>query len=108
MKQSDLKKGEVYLYDGTNGEDGANILFSPKEDGSFYYQGCIVVHWSGNDVDITDEPNGYYISEGHLKKLTPASERATKYYYDCAKAGKDVGNYSWHDSNDDYNRTGRR
>ena len=101
MNKDNLKKGTVYLYDGTCGADGANILFSPKEDGSYDYHGCIVLHWSGNRVDIQDEPNGYKISEGHLAKLTIASKRATKYYNKCAKAGKDVGGYGWHDSNDD-------
>jgi hypothetical protein len=101
IKKGDLKKGVIYLYDGSDGADGANILFSPKENGSFDYQGCIVLHWSENRVDIGKEPNGYRINEHHLKNLTIASERATKYYYECAESGKDIGTYSWHDSNDD-------
>ncbi len=102
MKKTDLKKGVVYLYDGTCGADGANILFSPAEDSNYDYQGSIVLHWSGNRVNIGETPNGYKINEGHLKKLTSASSRATKYYNDCANNnGEDVGGYSWHDSNDD-------
>lgn len=104
MNKKDLKKGVVYLYDGSGGADGANILFSLKEDSSFDYQGSIVLHWSGNRVDIQEKPNGYRISEGHLKNLTVASDRATKYYNKCAKAGENVGGYSWHDSNEDKHR----
>lgn len=104
MVKEDLKKGVVYLYDGTMGADGANILFSPKEDGSFYYQGCIILHWSGNSVKIDKKANSYCINEHHLKTVKVASNKATKYYNDCEKSGKDVGTYTWHDSNECYGK----
>ena len=101
MKKEDLKKGIVYFYDGTCGADGANILFSPKENNSFDYQGSIILHWSGNTINIDKKPNGFGINQGHLKTLSIASDRATKYYYECAKLGKDTGKYNWHQSNED-------
>lgn len=97
MKQTDLKKGIVYLYKGSG--DGCNILFSPKEDASYKYhsKGCIVLHWSGNELNLnTDGGIGKY----HLPTVRVASSKATKYYNDCVEAGEDVGGFSWQDSND--------
>lgn len=98
MRKKDLKAGVVYLYDGSG---GANILFTVKEDKSFDYQGSIVLHWSGNRVNIQEEPNGFGINEHHLNKLTVSPKKGAEYYNKCAKAGMDVGGYSWHDSNDE-------
>jgi hypothetical protein len=101
MNKEDLKKGTVYLWYGANGADGANILFSPAEDGDVYYhpKGSIVLHWSGNRFSSEDKPT-YKTNESSLKNTTVASDKATKYFDDCVEAGKDVGGFSWHDSND--------
>lgn len=98
MQKKDLKKGVVYKYKGTS-PDGANILFKVKKDGSYYYDGFIVLHWSGNRVSIPAK--GYCINEHHLPSVTIANKKTTQYYSACEKHGKDVGGFDWHDSNKD-------
>jgi len=101
MKQKNLKKGVVYLYNGTMGADGSNIIFSVNENGSFKYHknGFIVLHWSENRYGIGD--GIYGINDAHLTNVSIASDKTAKYYDSCVKAGKDIGGFSWHDSNDE-------
>lgn len=103
MEQKDLKKGVVYLYYGANGGDGANILFTPKKDGSLEYdsKGFIVLHWSENRFD---KGRGWETNEYLLNKTVEASNEATKYFNKCIKEKKALEGFTWHDSNKDYRK----
>lgn len=95
MNKEDFKKGVVYFHYGANGADGANILFSVAKDKSYGYKSCIIVHWKGNRFTL-DAKN--YSANEHMA-VRVASSKATEYFNKCVKAGKDVGGFSWHDSN---------
>ena len=93
MSKNILRKNIVYKLLGKC--DGANILFTIAENGSYKYHknGSISIHWSGNRLYSGD---GYGISEGHLNQIYTANPKEELYYKACVKTGKIIDDMLWY------------